>query len=230
MKYFFSACFVITLLAACSKNTVPSTNALAILTTGKWHVTGGSMSVRKPNGIDTVMNYTDWIPYCHRDDYIAFTTASMGFSYAGNITCNPSDPDSVSFIWSLNNAGNTITFQGFNFNYAARDTVYGPVYFDTLSKSPLVLDTVLTAPAAHALGTVPVLDSTWHVKYDSVIVPGTASYNVVITDISSSSFTLNYTVLTTYNDSTGHHTGPTTDLPLNVYPDTILYSIIYTPN
>jgi len=229
MKYFFPAFFAVILFAAYSKTTAPTTNALAILTTGKWHVSGGTMTIKKPNGVDTVLNYTNWIPYCHRDDYIAFTTATAGFSYAGSITCNPSDPDSVGFIWSLDNTGTIMKFQGFNFSFACRDTVYGPVYFDTLSKSPLVLDTVINAAAAHALGKVVVLDSTWFCHYDSVIVSGITTYNAIITDLSSSSFTLNYSILSTYYDSTNHHTGPATDLPLNVYPDTIQYSVTYTP-
>jgi len=229
MKYFFPAFFVVILLAACSKTTVPSTNALTVLTTGQWHVASGTMALRKPNGVDTILNYTDWIPYCHKDDYIEFKTASLGFSFAGPHTCNAADPDSVSFIWSLDNTGTIIKLQGFNFSYAALDTVYGPVFFDTSNKSPLVLDTIINKAAATALGTVVVLDSTWHVMYDSVSVPGTSTFNAIITDLSASSFTLNYSVLTYYLDSTNHHTGPTTDLLPQRLPDTIHYSVTYTP-
>lgn len=228
MKYFFLALSVVILFAACSKTTTPASSTISILTTGKWKISSGTLTIRKPNGLDTVLDYTHWIPYCHRDDYIRFYSATTGYSYPGNILCDPSE-DSTTFSWYLTNGGNTMNLQGFNFSYAATDSVVDPVFFDTISKTPtLVLDTVINAAAALATGGVVVLDSTWKLYFDTTAISWIRTYDATITNLSSSSFTLNYGVITTYQDSTNHHTGPPNARPIN-RPDTIYYSVTYSP-
>ena len=123
MKYFFLALSVVLLFAACSKNTTPTSSTTTLLTTGKWKISAGTLTFRMPSGKDTSVNYLPWIPYCHQDDYIKFTTATQGYSYAGSVTCNPSDPDSIAFIWSLDNSGTIMKFEGFNFNYSVSYSV-----------------------------------------------------------------------------------------------------------
>ncbi len=227
MKYFFLALSVVILFAACSKTTTPASSTISILTTGKWKISNGTLMLRKPNGIDTTLNYLPWIPLCHQDDYIRFSSATTGYSYPGAILCDPSE-DSTTFTWNLMSGGTTISFQGFNFSYAASYSVNQPYFFDTISKTPtLVLDTVVNVAAALATGGVVVLDSTWTLKFDTGAVSGFEIYNATLTSLTQSAFTLNYAVYTNYLDTTNHHTGPPDALPIS-RPDTIYFSVTYT--
>jgi hypothetical protein len=91
----------------------------------------------------------------------------------------------------------------------------------------LVLDTLSTNPTL-------VLDTIWHVRFDSLAVAGNSDvnhgvnvYNAVLTNFSKSGFTLNFSWFATYPDSIGgHEGGPPNFSPLKK-PDTLRYVLNY---
>ena len=229
MRYIFLALLGMILWSSCAKNPTINYSRESQLRVGKWHITSGTLSVRKPNGIDTVLNYMDWIPYCHRDDYIEFDSSNQGYVFQGTVLCNPSDPDSSGFKWDLKN-GETIIdlYDGFTNTFGILETIKQPYFFDTLSKAPLVLDTIVGAVAAAATGGHVVLDSMWKLNFDTSAVQRLDLYNTSISYFSSSTFTINYAAISTYPDSTNHHTGAPTDQTPIIRPDTFHYSVTYS--
>ena len=240
MKYFFLVLLAVALFAACNKTPTSTANRENILRNGRWKVTGGTLTVKKPNGKDTILNYTDWIPYCHKDDYIKFDSLMHAAIFPGPITCNAQEPDSIGFVWKLSNNENTIDlYDGFLNTYAVTETILLPFYFDTLSTSPiLVLDTVygILDTAAGYTRVLPVLDTQWKLHFDTTwiatnSVTGLDIYNASISYFSQSTFTINYSLISTYPDSTHHRTGVTiygTDFADTIRPDTFHYSVIYS--
>ena len=228
MKYFFLALSVMLLWSSCAKNPTINYSRESMLRSGKWHISSGTLSVRKPNGVDTVLDYTHWIPYCHRDDYVIFDSLNIGYVYPGTILCNPSD-DSVEFQWSMNAGQTTLSlYNGFSNTFGVVESVVNPYYTDTFSKSPLVLDTIVGAVAAAATGTSIVIDSIWNLHFDSSSIAQLNIYNATISSFSSDAFTINFAAISTYPDSTDHHTGPPTDASPIIRADTFHYSVTYS--
>jgi hypothetical protein len=159
------------------------------------------------------MNLISMLPACNQDDYLTFDSVYTGAVYSGSVKCSPSDPDYISFLWQLQNNGNTLTLtNALNLFYQEHafinpphlDTVStNPLAFDTLNHSPLILDTVY--PATYALS-----------AFD------TAAISATITNFSTGSFTINYSILSSYLDTTVSHAY----LPV-VRPDTVSYTITY---
>ena len=207
-----------------------------MLRVGTWHVASGTLTLRKPNGVDTTLNYVNWIPFCHKDDYIKFDSGNIGYQFPGTNLCNASDADSTQFIWTLLNGETQMDlYNGFNNTFDVTESILLPYFFDTVATSPIVVvDTFLSAVAGAAM-TPPspgLVDSFWKLHFDTTAVPGLDIYNATITNFSSSSFTLNYAFITTYPDSTGFHTGydAANNIDMNPIwrPDTVHYSITYT--
>lgn len=205
---------------------------------GKWKVTSGTLTLRKPNGIDTTLNYMNWIPVCHRDDYVQFDSLSIGYIFAGGMKCDPSNADSTAFQWKLENGETTLSlYNGFSNTFGVKESILIPFYFDTLSKSPFVLDTLVGAVAA-AAQTPPgpiVLDTLWKLHFDSAAIQHLDIYSATISSFSETSFTINYAAISTYPDSTGHHTGFDAanggiDKDPIIRPDTFHYSVTYSNN
>lgn len=237
MRYFFLALSVIILWSSCSKNPTINNSRESMLRKGKWRISGGTLSVRKPNGVDTILNYTNWIPYCHKDDYIVFDSGNRAYLFPGSVLCNPSDADSTQFVWKLENGENNISlYNGFNNTFAITETVLLPFFFDTVSTNPiLVLDTIINAATAAAMTPpgVIVLDSMWKLHFDTTAVSGFDIYHASISYFSQNTFTINYALYSTYPDSTGHHTGFDAanggiDFNPIISPDTFHYSVTFT--
>jgi hypothetical protein len=226
-KYLILILPVLLIYAACGKK--PGTSIQTrenMLRKGKWKMSSGTLTMKLPSGADTVLNYMNWIPSCRQDDYLVFDSGFVGAIFSGGTKCNASDPDSISFVWQLTNNQNYINlYNGFDFFYGAFESI-NPYRFDTLQQSPtLVLDT-LHGILDTALGytrTVPVLDTIWTLRFDTLPLPATSIYNAMITSFSQSSFTITYSLTlppyTEYPDSTGHHTGYLLDT--NSPPDTL---------
>jgi len=129
MKYVFLALVIILLWSSCAKNPTINYSRESMLRSGKWKVSGGTLSVRKPNGKDTVLAYTDWIPFCHRDDYIKFDSFNRGYLFPGSVLCNPSDADSTAFVWKVENGETTMSlYNGFNNTFSVWESVLLPVF------------------------------------------------------------------------------------------------------
>ncbi|MES2704720.1 MAG: hypothetical protein V4649_18915 [Bacteroidota bacterium] len=240
MRYLYLALSVTILLFSCAKETKESTSKQSILKQGPWKLTGGTLTVNKPNGKDTALQYIKFIPDCYKDDYITFDSLIYGKRYTSSVKCNAGDPEYVQFIWQLKNNESTIDLlSGFNNLYTVNETIE-PYHFDTISKDPfLVLDTVLgvndTLPGQTKIFLV--LDTIRDLKFTGIPVGqnlagapigGFDIYEAAITNFSSSSFTLNFSMKQTYPDSTGFHAGiPNNELPIQ-RPDTVHYSLIYS--
>ena len=227
---------VVVLLASCEKTPTINNNRQSMMRKGKWTVSSGTLTLRKPNGIDTTLNYMDWIPVCHRDDYIQFDSLNIGYIFPGGQKCDPSAADSTKFLWKLENGETTLSlYNGFCNTFGVRESVLIPFFFDTLSKSPLVLDTLVNYAAAHAqtpVGPI-VLDSMWKLHFDSASIMQLDIYAASISSFSESSFTINYAAISTYPDSTNHHTGFDAanggiDKDPIYRPDTFHYSVTYS--
>ena len=225
-KYFLLALPVLLIVAACNKTpTAPAPGVEAMLRTGKWKISGGTFTKRLPDGHghDTVLTYLNFIPDCHKDDYIVFDSQYHAAVYSGSNKCNASDADFIPFVWQLKNNNTRIDlYNGFNNLYSAIETIQ-PLRFDTIGQSPLVLDTLVGALDTPAHGHYIVLDSMWDVHIDSLPTPQISIYNAEITNFSQRSFTLHFSVISTYPDTTNFHgTWPLTR------PDTMKYIVTYT--
>jgi hypothetical protein len=228
-KYFLPATMAILILAACNKTpTPPAPGREDMLRTGKWKISSGTFTKRLPRGTDTVLTYLNFIPDCHKDDYIVFDSQMHAAVYSGTNKCNPSDADHIPFVWQLKNNGNNIDlYNGFNNLYSCVETIQS-YYFDTtwLDASvgpPYKLDTLIGALDTPAHGPNIVLDSLWAVHIDSMTTPQISIYNAAISNFSQSSFTLHFSVISTYPDSSNHHaTIPVTK------PDTMKYIVTYS--
>ena len=239
-KYFIlSFLFAIMVFTACNKKATPSAASMTdILRNGRWKVTSGTLSVKLPDGKDTMLNYLNWIPACHQGDYFVFHAPTTGAVF--NATpCNPGDPDSVSFTWELTNNNTCLSINSSDhLYYSVQYTVLLPFGFDTLSIGPpLVLDTIhgVYDTAAGYTRSVIVLDTLWQLGFDTAAVPNTNIYNAPITNFSQSAFTLNFSLLSYYFDTTNHHTGmyidassDTIDYNPIVRPDTFKYTVTFS--
>jgi opacity protein-like surface antigen len=232
-KYLLLAVSLILIFAACNKKPgTPTATRESMLRSGKWKITSGTLTVRLSNGGDTVLNYMNWIPACRQDDYLVFDSGYHGAIFSNSTKCNASDADSISFLWQFSNSFNNLSlYNGFDFFYGISDSVLA-FRFDTLQQSPLVLDTlhgVLDTTAGYTRVVI-ILDTIWKRQFDSVSLPVTAVYNAAVTNFSQSSFTLSYTLvlppITSYPDTTNHHTGWIID-NTTTPPDTLDYLPIY---
>lgn len=235
MKYFLLALSVVVIFAACSRTPqTPSQSRADILRTGRWKVSAGTLSIKKPNGYDTGLNYLNFIPKCHQDDYIVFDSQMHGAVFSGPIKCDPSDADSIPFIWQLvANNGEMDLYNGFNCIYGVRDSIL-PLSFDTLVNNPsyyppLVLDTIhgVNDTLIGYTRSVVILDSLWKLKIDTAALPITNIYNAIISNFSSASFTLDFSLIYGYLDTTKGHMG-LPHLPPIWRADTFKYSVTYS--
>ncbi len=242
-KYFYLALSVVFIFAACNKKpNQTSTTRYDILHASKWKLASGTLAVKLGNGKDTTLNYLNYIPSCYNDDYLAFNSRSIGAVFNGSNRCSPSDGDSTQFTWEFSNDYANISFhRGFSIISSVVETV-NPLKFDTTNLEPLVLDTVHgfldTLPGF--VRVIPVLDSIWSLTFTSSGVTSVDIHNAIITDFSASSFTINFTMYSTYPDTTGFHTGvsymydvitsgiDTVDLPVIYRADTFKYKLTYT--
>jgi len=241
MKYFILAFSVILIYASCSKSSTPTVSRQATLRTGRWKISSGSLTVKLPNGKDSSLNYMNFIPACHLDDYIDFNSPNYGAVFSGVTKCNPGDPDSVTFTYNLSDNDNELSINSnFYLYYGVSETIQ-PFVFDTLQNSPapLVLDTLygVLDTAAGYTRTVIVLDTIWNLQFTDTPITTNSVFQGQLSNFSASSFTFSYRIPSTYPDSLNHHTnllivaGPPVDsIDANpiIVPDSAIYTITYT--
>ena len=231
-KYFILALsLTVMTFVACNKPAKPSAAShMDWLRNGKWKVSSGTLTVKLPNGHDTVLNYMDWIPTCHLDDYFVFNSATTGAVFNGGITCDPSEADSISFAWKLTNSDKYLSLYNSDHLYYSVSEYIDPYVFDTLQWTPdLVLDTLYGVNDTDAGYTrqVIILDTIWNVQFNAVPVPNTDIQNAPITNFTENSFTIYFKLLAQYPDSTNKHAGLPDEYPIT-RPDTFKYSVTYT--
>lgn len=228
MRYFFIIAGMMLLFAACSKPPVITPNREAILRSKKWRITGGTITVKKPNGKDTALEYRKYVDTCYLDNYLVFDSMHFGRAYTGNDKCNPADPDFRSFTWRLQENERYIDlYDGFNMIFAVTTTIE-PYHFDTTSQSPLVLDTIIGR-----LDTIPgfikqfiVLDTIRELRYTRYPIPNNFDLmGAEISDFSEVSFKLHFSFKTTSLDSTNFHAGAPNNFAPIVVNDTADYNL-----
>ncbi len=234
-KYFIiTLSLAAVLFAACSKKaTIPVDTQKDWLRNSKWKIASGTLTVKKPNGKDTVLNYLDWIPACNKDDYFGFNTATTGSFFNGGVRCAPSDPDSISFTYELSNDNKYLSlYCSDHLYYSVNETIL-PWVIDTLVFPPsdVVLDTLhgVNDTAAGYTRTLIVMDTLWKLHFAPAAVDNINIVNAPITNFTANSFTLYFTLKAQYPDSTNLHPGaPDWDPIIRV--DTFKYKINFTAN
>jgi len=230
MKYFFLALSLVVLVIACNKKPTVAPNRENLMRVKKWKITDGTVTVKKPNGRDTILKYMNFVDTCYLDDYIKFDSNHFGSLNTGDKKCNLADPNQRSFTWKLWNNDNYIDlYDGFNTIFCANTSIE-PFHFDTLEKNPLKLDTILGR-----LDTIPgftkqfiILDTVRELRYTSFRIPKFDLYGAEILDFTTSSFKLKFSFKTTRLDSTAFHAGGPWNLAPLVVPDTADYVLTLT--
>jgi hypothetical protein len=228
MKYFsLAALLVLFAIASCNKTPTSTSTVESTLRNGKWKLSSGTLSMRLPNGKDTSLDYYNLIvPACHKDDYIDFSSGLYGGVFSNTIKCDASDPDSVGFAWTLSNNNTSISiYNSQNFYFAAQETIL-PYHIDTISHSPLQLDSLTYS------GGPSKVDSIYNLYFNEIPAPATNINNLTdidgakIVNLTSSSLTLTFSVFGSvyvYPDSTNFHAA----YPI-IRADTFHYSLTYT--
>ncbi len=172
-------------VASCTKSS-DSVSVTSILKTGRWKIKSATISVRLPNKLrDTTLDYFNYIPSCHVDDYLRFDSLLRGYVYGASTKCNFGEPDSTGFVWKLyNNEQNMDIYNGFYlidslWNY------FDPPQLDTISVSPLVLDTV------------------WPMKFNAYRSNTLNIYNGRVVNPTTTGFELFFAHKAVYADTTG---------------------------
>lgn len=232
MRYFLLALGLITMVAACNKKPDPATpNRENMLRGKKWKISGGTITVKNPNGKDTALQYLNFIDTCYQDDYIKFDSLHFGSLMTGDVKCNMADPNSRSFTWRAWGPSDDYIdlYDGFNTIFATNISIL-PYHFDTIGKSPLELDTIIgrtdTIPGFTKLFIV--LDTVRELRFTAYKIPNFDIYGAEIRDFRESSFTLKFSFLTKRLDSTNFHAGAPENLEPIVVPDTADYLLKLT--
>lgn len=187
-----------TIFIACNKTPDPQADTITMLRTGKWKISSGTVTMRGPNGVKAAQTYYPGLrKICLRDDYIIFDSSNHATVYSGTSRCSAADPDSVGFIWQLKN--NEKNFDFFN-AYKIIDSVAQTVYLDNT-----------------------VTPSIYRVKYDTATSHEINIRDGKISNITENTFTLEYSLVGQYNDTTDNHY----DAPI-LRPDTFIYRVNYT--
>lgn len=239
MKYFFLALSAALIFSACSTTPTPTPNKENILRTGKWRLSGGTLTFKLPSGKDTTVQYLDYVPDCYKDDYIVFDSLNFGKRYINGTSCTVADPEYTTFVWRFtNNYKNIDLYNGFNNLFAVADTIQ-PYRFDTIQINPyLILDTIhgINDTAEGYTRSVPVLDTIRELRFkgtpigeaNSGVVSGAYDINGAdVTDFSDNAITILFSVKGMYPDSTNYHAG-TPALPPVLKADTLHYKLKYT--
>jgi hypothetical protein len=234
-KYFLLALSVVLIFTACNRTPKPQTPGKGdILRTGKWKISSGTFIVRLPNGNDTTLDYMKFMSNCHKDDYIIFDSGLNAQIYSGSNKCNAGDPDHMAFYWRLTHNDNYMDlYNGFTLVVGARDSIY-PFSFDTIQNNssftpPLVLDTIhgYYDTVIGYTRAIVILDSFWMLHVDTANFYNTDIYNAQISNFSQSSFTLNYSLISEYPDTTNLHMGLPHKMPV-WRTDTFKYTVNFT--
>ena len=220
MRYLLITLSLVVICASCTQTpATPSPDKESILRTGKWKLLSGNVTMRVAGGShDTTMDYIQFIPTCHADDYIIFDSTNHGAVYSGATKCSVADADSISFIWRLlNNDNNMDILNVFNFFYNVHDSI---------DANNFTVDAVT-------------LDTSWTCYYVSripganqVYYSGINIYNGTITNFSKTNFTYSFKYISDYPDTNYHHTGTmvgSTADPSPIYrADTFTFAFTFT--
>ena len=90
--YTLSLFAVILLATGCSKSADSPSGAKAILTSGKWQITGGTVALSYPGIPTQTEDIHDVLPSCILDNYSIFKPDGTGVSDEGATKCSPGDP------------------------------------------------------------------------------------------------------------------------------------------
>jgi hypothetical protein len=231
-KYFtLTLSLAILFFAACNKPATESADSKQdLLRKSIWKISSGTLTVKLPNGKDTVLDYMHWIPACHRDDYFKFNSTLYGAVFNGDIKCDPSEADSISLAYRLSNNNQYLSlYNSFHLYYSVGESVL-PYRFDTLQFTPLVLDTVYGAADTPGLNAVIRLDTIWMLHFDTVAVANTDIFNAPITNFTQNSFTINFSLISDRPDSTNFKTGKYYFTNVGGFPDSADNNTVRVPD
>ncbi|WP_133162646.1 hypothetical protein [Flavipsychrobacter stenotrophus] len=184
------------ILIACNKTPDPQLDVITMLRTGKWHITSGTVTMRGPNGVKAAQTYYPNLRKQYlRDDEIRFDSSGYAFVYNNSKRSDVGDPDSVGFNYVIKN--NDANFDFFN-AYKIIDSVAQVIYPD----------------AAGPNG--------YSARYDTAVSHVKDIRNGKLSNVSETSFTIEYSLIGQYNDTTlTHWTTPI------LRPDTFIFNVTY---
>ncbi len=216
-RLLFSLSALLIIAFSCTKPASSPAGVTGILKTGRWKISSATVTMKLPSGKDTTMDYIQFIPKCHQDDYIKFDSLDHGAIYNNGVSCSIADPDSIAFVWQLKNKEQSLDiYSGFFLIDSIAETIL-PYHIDTISQSPiLVLDTISDNPTV-------VLDTIWNLNFASVPTAAFNIYNSTLSNVTSSSFTMDFAFAGQYPDSNNHH-----QYVPNIYNDSFHYHVVYT--
>jgi hypothetical protein len=232
MKKYLILILSVMLIVSCNRRPTVTPSKADMLRSGHWTIASGTIRLKLPNGNDTLINYLNFLPLCHHDDYMVFHAGVNAAMFSGGNKCSPADPDSVSFQWNFSDNNNAISFyNGFDFTYSLTESIL-PFVFDTTQLNPYVIVDTLHGVFDTTLGytrSLVILDTIWNLHFDSTYLNYNYINNAAVTNFSDNSFTINYWVVSRYPDSTNHHTNMFID-NTTTPPDTIDYNPIMRPD
>ncbi|MBL7690074.1 MAG: hypothetical protein JNM41_00655 [Flavipsychrobacter sp.] len=209
MRYLLLALSLVTLVTSCNKDPEVPPSKANQLRAKKWTITGGTLTVKLPNGKDTSLSYLNFVDTCYLDDYIKFDSNYAGSVFTGDRKCNVADPASRSFTWRLlPNETFIDLFSGFNMIFCVNTSI-----------EPYKLVT-------GEQGT----DTVRELRYTPYRIPSFDLYGAEIIDFTPSSFKLKFSFKSTRLDSTGFRAGAPNNNPPAVVADTADYLLTLSGN
>jgi hypothetical protein len=204
MKYFLLSLSAIIFFTACQKTPKDTVSKENTLRSSKWKISSGTLTVKLPSGKDTSLSYLGLLPSCNQDDYLVFDSIYSGAVYGGSVKCSPSEPDYVRFTWQLLNNATVLSINNAVGLFYKEHMTINPPVADTVRPNPLIVDTLYNASYTVS-------------PFDTAVING------ALTNFTTNSFTISYSIPSTYLDTTEYHAyNPV------LTSDTVNYSITYT--
>ncbi len=190
---------IILFFEACTKTTTVPPGPDGMLRTGKWKISTSMVTLRMPNGKPVTVDYGGFRKACIKDNYLKFDSLNRGAVHNNGVSCSAADADSVGFIWAVKSNGTKIDLLG----------CYGLI--DSVAMSVITDATTSTG---------------YNIMYDTAVSYLHNIYNGGLTNLTQSSFILEYDLPAHYPDTTAAKGGsPTAPVILN---DTFHFHITYT--
>jgi hypothetical protein len=113
---------VISIATGCKKDD-DKPSATTLLTSGAWKITAATVSPAydyNGDGIKETEFFSNW-KACYRDNTYKFNAGGTGIFTEGAIKCDPADPQTSQFNWSLKNNDKLLTIWGESYEIVQLD-------------------------------------------------------------------------------------------------------------
>ncbi len=101
-------------ISGCSKKDSKDPSRSELLASGSWKFSNAGIDANGDGVIDSPLP-DGTIGECSQDDTFVFNTNGTGTADEGATKCDPADPQTVNFGWTLSNNDQNLTLTGFDF-------------------------------------------------------------------------------------------------------------------